>query len=84
VVEGISEELLAFVKSQPFVRDAEYRNSELLVAQDEPERDNPLLVSELVRRGAKVKWVTEEKASLEDIYLELVNQNDTESPVTGK
>ena len=76
VVEGISKELLTFVRSYPFVRDAQCENGELLVTQDEPESGNPVLVSELVRRGAKITWVTDEKASLEDIYLELVDQSD--------
>jgi len=75
-VEGISEETLESIRSYPFVQDAQYENSELLVAQEEPESGNPILVAELVRRGARIKWITNEKASLEDIYLELVDQTE--------
>jgi ABC-2 type transport system ATP-binding protein len=76
VLEGISEEQVASIRSFPFVQDAQSENGDLLVAQDDPESGNPLLVSELVRQGAKVRWVTDERASLEDIYLELVDQTD--------
>ena len=79
VVEGVSEETLQSLKSYPFVQDARYENSELIVAQENPDSGNPILVSELVRRGATIKWITEEKASLEDIYLELVDQADPAS-----
>jgi len=76
VVDGISEEQLTSIRSFPFVQDAQCENGELLVTQDDPDSGNPVLVSELARQGAKIKWVTDDKASLEDIYLELVDQGD--------
>jgi len=77
VVEGIPEGLLESIRGYPFVREIKSENGELLVTQDEPASGNPVLVSELVRHGVKIKWVTDEKASLEDIYLELVDQTES-------
>ncbi len=77
VVEEIPEETLALIRSYPFVQDARYEKPELLVTQDAPESGNPVLIAELVRRGARISWVTDERASLEDIYLELVDQTES-------
>lgn len=77
VVEGIPEGLLESIREYPFVRDVQSENGELLVTQDEPASGNPVLISELVRQGVGIKWVTDEKASLEDIYLELVDQTES-------
>jgi ABC-2 type transport system ATP-binding protein len=74
VVENVSVETLASIRSLPFVQDVQQEDSQLLVVQKDPESGNPLLVSQLVGDGARVKWVTDERASLEDIYLELVDQ----------
>lgn len=76
VVEKVPEETLAAIRSLPFVQDVQYEDSELFVTQDQPEKGNPVVISELVRAGASVRWVTDERASLEDIYLELVDQTE--------
>jgi ABC-2 type transport system ATP-binding protein len=77
VVENVSGATLASIRSLPFVKDVFYADSELLVTQEEPEKGNPILISTLVGAGASVKWVTDERASLEDIYLELVDQTES-------
>jgi ABC-2 type transport system ATP-binding protein len=76
VVKGVSEEVLRTIRELPFVQDIQHEDPELFVTQDQPENGNPVLVSALVDAGAKVSWVTDERASLEDIYLELVDQTE--------
>jgi len=43
-----------------------------VVDLNDPDRENPALVTALVQAGALIRSVTEERASLEDIYLQLV------------
>jgi ABC-2 type transport system ATP-binding protein len=39
----------------------------------EPERDNPVIVRTLVEHGAEVRFVTELRHSLEEVYLNLIH-----------
>lgn len=60
----------------PFVKDASLDGNVLAVAVSDPERDNPKLVRRLVELGAEIQYVTEEKRTLEDVYLELMEDHD--------
>jgi len=39
---------------------------------DNPEKDNPQLVRTIVAAGGNIQYVTEERSTLEDVYLKLV------------
>jgi ABC-2 type transport system ATP-binding protein len=58
----------------PFVRHASALDASLWVELEQPGRDTPELVRELVTRGARVMAVSEEVATLEQVYLELVGE----------
>ncbi|MGC9529803.1 MAG: ATP-binding cassette domain-containing protein [Candidatus Bipolaricaulaceae bacterium] len=60
----------------PFVKEVDLDGSALSVAVDEPERDNPRLVRRLVELGAEIQYVTEQARTLEDVYLELMEDQD--------
>ena len=60
----------------PFVKDASLNGNVLAVAVSDPERDNPKLVRRLVELGAEIQYVTEEKRTLEDVYLELMENHN--------
>ncbi len=57
------------------VRGAELRDSVLHVDVDSPAAANPGLVAALVAAGAQIQFVAEDRASLEQVYLELVDGN---------
>jgi len=78
VAEGVSSEILSSLRSFPFVQEIQCENGEIVIEQDDPESGNPVLIAELVKQGAVIKWVTDDKASLEDIYLELVDETSGE------
>lgn len=59
----------------PFVRSVTLDGNKLFLAVDEPKRHNPVLVRRLVELGAEVLYVEEERRSLEDVYLELVDDD---------
>ncbi len=63
----------------PFVDAVESKDARLIVTLDDPETQNPALVAALVNAGAQVQFVGEIRKSLEDVYLHLVGNDDTES-----
>ena len=65
--------LAGLVRSLPFVRAVRADERDLWVELAEPRQDTPDLVRELVSRGARVLAVSEEVASLEQVYLDLVS-----------
>ena len=42
---------------------------------DDPELNNAQIVAVLAEAGVGIRWLTDDGASLEDIYLELVDQD---------
>lgn len=67
-------DLAQAVGGLPFVRHASALGASLWVELSQPEQDTPELVRELVSRGARVMAVSEEVATLEQVYLELVGE----------
>lgn len=66
------DELRAF----PFVETVQGVDNKLLVALEDPEVHNPILVRKLVEVGAEIQFVGELRRSLEDVYLKLIRQQD--------
>jgi len=62
------------VKSWPFVHSTQVLDARLLAVVDEPETNNPALVRALVEAGAQIQFVGELRRTLEDVYLQLVEQ----------
>ena len=60
----------------PFVKKIERVDNTLVVSLSDPEKENPLLVSRLVELGAKIQYVNELRVSLEDLYLDLMEDNN--------
>lgn len=56
----------------PFVRGLSLDKNKLYVDLENPERDNPMLITKLVELGVEIVYVTEEERTLEEVYLELV------------
>ncbi len=63
------------VRAYPFVQDVRAIENKLLVRLDDPDSQNPVLVRALVSAGADVRFVGELRYSLEDIYLQLMEQS---------
>ena len=56
----------------PFVNGAEIRDNKLIVRLHDPETHNPDIIRLLVELGADVQFVGELRYSLEDVYLQFV------------
>jgi ABC-2 type transport system ATP-binding protein len=71
-LRAADEKLARIVRKFDFVREVKLVENRLLVALDEPEARNPEIVRALVAAGADVQFVGELRHSLEDVYLQLV------------
>jgi len=60
----------------PFVKSVERVDDALVVSLTDPDRENPLLVERLVELGVGVRYVNELRMSLEDLYLDLMEDDD--------
>jgi len=56
----------------PFVRDIDRIDDTLVMLVNDPETDNPKIVRHLVGLGAQVQFVNELRVSLEDLYLDMM------------
>ena len=63
---------LARVQAVAGVREAHLENGSIVVASADPLLVNPLLIRALIEGGAEIAFVTERKAHLEDVYLQIV------------
>jgi len=59
-------------RSLSFVRQVTSQNDSLLVTLDNPDEQNPQLVQALVTAGAQIRFVEPIAHSLEEVYLELI------------
>ncbi|HEV7200793.1 MAG TPA: ABC transporter ATP-binding protein [Candidatus Limnocylindria bacterium] len=66
--------LAATVRALPFVTAVTSGAADLTVELAEPRQDTPDLVRELIQQGARVVAVSENVASLEQVYLDLVGE----------
>ncbi len=71
-LRAADEKLAEMVRKLAFVREVKLVENRLLVTLDEPEVRNPDIVRALVGAGADVQFVGELRHSLEDVYLQLV------------
>jgi ABC-2 type transport system ATP-binding protein len=67
--------LVEAVRGLPFVREARYEGRSLVVDLSDPPEETPALVRALVAAGAEIQSVGEVRASLEDVYLDLVRRD---------
>jgi ABC-2 type transport system ATP-binding protein len=56
----------------PFVRAVAANDGALAITLDDPDAQNPPLIQALVAAGARIRYVEPIEHSLEDVYLELV------------
>jgi ABC-2 type transport system ATP-binding protein len=66
------------VQGFPFIREANVFDNKVVVNLEAPEEQNPELVRALVEAGADIQFVGEVRRSLEDVYLDLVKNEEEE------
>ena len=68
--------LVEVVKGVEFVQAAELVDNKLVVTLDNPDAQNPRLIRDLVGAGGQIRFVGELRHSLEDVYLQLVRNQE--------
>ena len=66
----------AVAEKLPFIKRVQAVDNKLVLALEEPEQHNPDIIRKLVQSGANIQFVGELRHSLEDIYLQLVKDED--------
>ena len=77
VVFHLAEEAKPYVEtisSLPFINHSEAINNKLLLSLENPEDENPEIIRTLVAANANIQFVGELRHSLEEVYLQLVNE----------
>lgn len=64
------------IGSLPFVAEAKALDNKIVLGTEDPEKDNPVLIRTLVEAGADIRFVGELRHSLEDVYLQLVKEDE--------
>jgi ABC-2 type transport system ATP-binding protein len=54
------------------VRNVEINDNRALISVEDPAKSNPLIIRELIKNNIDILYINEIRASLEDIYLELI------------
>lgn len=75
-VAGDATRWVGVTKGLPFAQDVHAQDSALSVKLQDPDMQNPILVQALVTAGAQVRYVEPLAHSLEDVYLQLLGEND--------
>jgi ABC-2 type transport system ATP-binding protein len=73
-LQSIPEAVLAAVNNLSAVKTVRVLDNKLIIDIDNPEYDNPEVVRAIVVAGGNVKYVTELRSTLEDVYLKLIKE----------
>jgi ABC-2 type transport system ATP-binding protein len=73
-LEQVNPAWVGRLQSLAFVKDIQAVDNRLVLGLDDPASQNPILVRTLVESGANIRFVGELRHSLEDIYLQLIDQ----------
>lgn len=73
-LENVTTAVLSAVRNLGTVKGVRTNDNKLILDMDNPERDNPQLIREIVAAGGSIQYVTELRSTLEDVYLKLIRE----------
>lgn len=71
-----ADEYQSAVEKLDFTQNVQVVENKLVLELSAPETQNPEIIRTLVRAGADIQFVGELRRSLEDVYLQLINQSE--------
>jgi ABC-2 type transport system ATP-binding protein len=74
-MRSISDAQVQAIRRLPFAQRIERNSDQLQIALDDPDAMTPAVVRALVEAGGEIQGVSEEKHSLEEVYLNLVGNH---------
>jgi len=74
---AITPGIVAAIKALPFVKNVAEADGSLEISLDKPEEQNPVLVRTVLQAGGDIRFLSEFRHSLEDVYFSLVGEGGT-------
>ena len=75
-LKELNPEWINLVKNLPFVKETQAVDNRLVIGLDDPEEQNPTIITSLVQAGAQIQFVGELRHSLEDVYLQMIHDSE--------
>ncbi len=79
-LESSSDSIVETISKLPFVQQVKLEENRLLVELKDPESSRPELVKRIVEAGGRIMAVSEEQHSLEEVYLNLLQEDKNRAP----
>lgn len=76
-LQNLNSAITETVRKLDFVQEIKTVENQLIVELDEPEQNRPELVKVIVDSGGRIMEVLENKQPLEEIYLKLIHEDNT-------
>jgi len=73
-LEKVNRAVMTAVKKLPTVKNIRTTGNKMILDVDDPEKENPKIVRAVVTAGGNIKFVTELRSTLEDVYLKLIKE----------
>ena len=73
-LESISNKIIDAVEKLSSVKNVRTSDNKLILDIDTPEKDNPEVVRTIVKAEGNIQYVTELRSTLEDVYLKLIRE----------
>lgn len=67
---------VGLVQQLPFVKEVQAVETRLVIGLDNPDEQNPTIITRLVEAGAQIQFVGELRHSLEDVYLQMIKESN--------
>lgn len=77
-LNNVSDSVLAAVQRLSEVKNVRTSENKLILDIDDPEKVNPEVVRAIVQAGGNIRYVTELRSTLEDVYLKLIREVPTQ------
>jgi ABC-2 type transport system ATP-binding protein len=71
-----ADKWISTAKALPFVHEVSAQNGVLSIKLDDPDVQNPSLVQALASAGAPIRYVEPFSHTLEDVYLQLIEEGE--------
>ncbi len=79
-LESLLGAVVETVAKLPFVQQLKQDGNQLVVELNDPESNRPELVKHIVDAGGRILEVSEERHSLEEVYLALIREEESRDP----
>lgn len=73
-LESVSNKIIEAVEKLSSVKNVRTSDNKLILDIDTPEKDNPEVVRTIVKAEGNIQYVTELRSTLEDVYLKLIRE----------